>query len=42
MGMLRLFSISNDGSTASSLPTALRYALVHRTRLGFFFFWNAL
>lgn len=41
-GTFLLFSNSNDGSTARSLPAAFRKAFVHFAFLGFLFFLNAL
>ena len=40
-GTFLLFSNSNDGSIARSLPEDLRKALVHLVLRGFFFFLNA-
>ena len=40
-GTFLLFSNSNDGSMARSLPEDLRNALVHLVLRGFFFFLNA-
>uniref|UniRef100_A0A6B0URF5 Putative secreted protein n=1 Tax=Ixodes ricinus TaxID=34613 RepID=A0A6B0URF5_IXORI len=41
-GTLRRFSNSKAGSTVSSLPAALRKALVQRVLRGFLFFLNSL